>query len=161
LETDMTSQIDRVRQIALAACCAAALVAAACGGSSSPASPSSSGTSTGTGGGSGSTAVTFSTLQTQIFTARCSGCHGGGSPSAGMNLEAGNAYENLVNKASSEKSGAIRVIPGDAENSYLVQKLRGDAGIVGLRMPRNGPPYLTDDQINLVKQWIQDGAKNN
>ena len=53
------------------------------------------------------------------------------------------------------------MIPGDPENSYLVQKLRGDPGIVGLRMPRNGPPYLTDDQINLIKQWIQDGAKNN
>jgi hypothetical protein len=157
----MTTTTDRVRLIALATCCAAALVAYACGGSSSPASPSPSGSGSGSGGGSGSSAVTLSTLQTQIFSAHCTVCHSGGSASAGLNLEAGNAYENLVNRASSEKSGAVRVIPGDAENSYLVQKLRGDANIVGLRMPRNGPPYLTDDQINLVKQWIQDGAKNN
>ena len=40
------------------------------------------------------------------------------------------------------------------------QRTSGDPGIVGLRMPRNGPPYLTDDQINQVKQWIQNGAKN-
>ena len=53
------------------------------------------------------------------------------------------------------------MIPGDPENSYLIHKLRGDADIVGLRMPRNGPPFLTDDQINQVKKWIQDGAKNN
>jgi Planctomycete cytochrome C len=160
----MTKQTDRIRQIALAACCAAALVAGACGGSSSsPAAPSAPAAtpSTGSGGGTGSTEVTLSSLSSQIFVPRCTGCHGGGSPSAGMNLEPGNAYEKLVNVASSEKSGAIRVIPGDPENSYLVQKLRGDVGIVGLRMPRNGPPYLTDDQINLVKQWIQAGAKNN
>ncbi len=158
----MATPIVRVRQIALAACLAAALVAGACGGSSSsPTSPSTGSGTGGSGSGGGTSVVTLSTISSQIFVPRCTGCHGGGSPSGGMNLEAGNAYEKLVNVASSEKSGAIRVIPGDPENSYLVQKLRGDPGIVGLRMPRNGPPYLTDDQINLVKQWIQDGAKNN
>ena len=154
----MTHRMTRLRVIALAACCAAALVVAACGGSSSPAGPSTPGP--GTGGGSGSATATLSTLQTQIFSARCTGCHGGSAPAAGLSLEASNSHANLVNVASSEKTGAVRVIPGDAENSYLVQKLRGDPGIAGLRMPRNGPPYLTDDQINLVKQWIQNGAKN-
>lgn len=148
----------KIRSLALVASIAATLTAGACGGSSN--SPTSPSTPPSTGGGGGSTAVTFSTLQTQIFSQRCVGCHGGGSPSAGMNLEAGNAYESLVNKASSEKAGAIRVVPGNAEASYLVQKLRGDPGIVGLRMPRNGPPYLSDDQISLVIQWINAGAKN-
>jgi hypothetical protein len=153
----MTSQMNRVRQFALAACFAAALVAGACGGgSSSPAAPSNPGTA---GGGGG--AVTLSTLSSQIFSQRCTGCHGGATPSAGMSLEATNLYASLVNHASQEKLGAIRVVPGNAEGSYLVQKLRGDAGIVGLRMPRNGPPYLTDDQINQVIQWINAGALNN
>jgi hypothetical protein len=149
---------NRVRLFALAACTSAALVAAACGGSSSPAAPSGS-----TGGGSGSTAVTFSTLQTQIFSVSCTSCHtdAGRTPAGGLNLTPGSSYGALVNVASSEKAGAVRVIPGDPENSYLVQKLRGDAGIVGLRMPRSGPPFLTDDQVNLVKQWIQQGAPNN
>ncbi len=154
----MTSQT--LRHVVLAASCAAALVAGACGGSSSPAAPSNTGGGTTGGGGTGSTA-TLSTISSQILVPRCTGCHGGSAPSAGMSLEPGQAYASLVNHASGEKPSLMRVLPGDPENSYLVQKLRGDAGIVGLRMPRNGPPYLTDAEIELVKQWIQAGAQNN
>jgi hypothetical protein len=32
---------------------------------------------------------------------------------------------------------------------------------VGLRMPRTGPPYLTDGQIEVIERWIEQGAKNN
>jgi hypothetical protein len=147
---------NAVRLIALAACLSGGLVAAACGGSS-PSSPSGP-----SGGGSGGSTVTFSTLQTQIFSVSCTACHTdqGRTPAAGLNLMPGVSYAALVNVASSEKPGAIRVIPTNADGSYLVQKLRGDPDIVGLRMPRNGPPYLTDDQINLVKAWITSGAKN-
>jgi len=55
----------------------------------------------------------------------------------------------------------LRVIPGNAGGSYLIQKLEGAADIVGLRMPRNGPPFLTDAQVGLIRQWITDGARNN
>jgi hypothetical protein len=53
------------------------------------------------------------------------------------------------------------VIPGDPENSYLIHKLEGRAGIVGARMPFNSPAYLTDGQIKVIKRWIEDGAQNN
>jgi hypothetical protein len=53
------------------------------------------------------------------------------------------------------------VIAGNPGGSYLVQKLEGAADIVGLRMPRNGPPYLTDAQVAMIRQWIQNGALNN
>jgi hypothetical protein len=160
MEHHMLTTTDRVRHYALAACCAAALVAAAaCGGNSNPANPSPGGGSGG-GGGSGSTAPTLTTLSSQIFVPRCSGCHGSGLAEAGLNLEPGSAHAALVNVASSGKQGAIRVIPGNPDGSYLIQKLRGDSGIVGPRMPRSGP-FLTDDQINLIRQWIQDGARNN
>jgi hypothetical protein len=78
-----------------------------------------------------------------------------------MSLVAAVAYANLVNVASTGKPGAIRVIPGDPTNSYLVQKLLGSPGIVGLRMPRSGPPYLTDAQISQIQAWIAAGALNN
>jgi hypothetical protein len=78
-----------------------------------------------------------------------------------LNLKAGSAYAALVGVASTGKAGAVRVIPGNPSGSYLVQKLEGAADIVGLRMPRNGPPFLTDAQIALVRQWIQNGAPNN
>jgi hypothetical protein len=70
-------------------------------------------------------------------------------------------YEALVGVASRQKPGAILVIPGDPDGSYLVQKLEGHSGIVGLQMPRNGPPYLTLGQMLAIRRWIELGAPNN
>ena len=109
------------------------------------------------------TAPTLAQIQTQIFDPICTACHTdvGRSPSAGLNLKAGSAFTQLVGVASSNNPGAVRVIPGNASGSYLVQKLEGAAGIVGLRMPRNGPPFLTDAQITIIRDWITAGAPNN
>jgi hypothetical protein len=96
--------------------------------------------------------------------AACSNCHttaGGRVPPVGMDLGSPSAYAQLVNVAATGKPGAIRVIPGDPENSYIIHKIEGRAGIVGLRMPRSGPPYLTDGQIRVIKRWIELGAPNN
>ena len=107
---------------------------------------------------------TFSVqIQQQILTPACVPCHTdeGRTPSGGLNLKSGTAFSQLVNVTSTGKAGAVRVIPGDPSGSYLIQKLEGAADIVGLRMPRNGPPYLTDAQVALIRQWIQNGAPNN
>jgi hypothetical protein len=132
------------------------LTVAACSSTNSP-SPTP-----GTDGGGGSTAPTFSNIQAQILTPVCTACHntGGQAQAGGLDLTSAVAWANLVNAPSSGKAGAVRVVPGDPNNSYLVQKLEGAAGIVGLRMPRNGPPYLTDAQVALVRQWIAAGASN-
>jgi hypothetical protein len=58
------------------------------------------------------------------------------------------------------KAGAVRVVPGDPENSYILHKLEGRSGIVGERMPRTGGPYLTSGQISILNRWIATGAKN-
>jgi mono/diheme cytochrome c family protein len=102
-------------------------------------------------------------IQAQILTPACVSCHTdeGRNPSGGLNLKSGSAYAALVGVASTGKPGAIRVIAGNPSGSYLVQKLEGAADIVGLRMPRNGPPFLTDAQVALIRQWIQNGAPNN
>jgi hypothetical protein len=52
----------------------------------------------------------------------------------------------------------MRVKPGDPENSYLIHKMEGRSGIVGMKMPFNGPPFLTEGQILVVKRWIEIGA---
>jgi len=111
---------------------------------------------------------TFSSIQQNIFEASdssgrlaCTQCHNQiGSLFTGLNLTHAVAYANLVNVAVREKAGATRVIPGDPENSYLIHKLEGRAGIVGSRMPLNSPAYLTDGQILVIKRWIELGAKN-
>ena len=113
--------------------------------------------------------TTFSSIQREIFDATdssgrlaCTQCHNaaGSAFAAGLNLTAGVSHANLVNAASRTKPGTIRVVPGDPENSYLVHKLEGRPGIVGLRMPRNTGPFLTEGQMLVIKQWIALGARN-
>ncbi len=114
---------------------------------------------------------TFASIQRDIFAASdssgrvaCTGCHTsvGRTPSAGLDLGGANAHGQLVNVASNAKPGAVRVIPGDPENSYLIHKIDGRAGIVGLRMPRGTTgPFLTDGQMRVIKRWIELGAPNN
>ena len=110
----------------------------------------------------GPTPFTFTEIQTQIFNASCaqSGCHSGATPQAGMNLSAGSAYANLVGVASSEVPALQRVEPGDADNSYIIHKLEGRAGIVGARMPFGGP-FLDQATIDRIGAWIDAGAPNN
>jgi hypothetical protein len=111
---------------------------------------------------------TFSSIQRDIFDAAdssgrpaCTRCHnaGGAQFTAGLNLAAGSSHAALVNVAARTKPGATRVIPGDAENSYLIHKLEGRTGIGGQRMPLGGP-YLSDGQILVIKRWIALGARN-
>jgi len=130
--------------------------ATSCGSSSSPSAPSGQ-----------TNTVTFSTqIQQQILNPACVACHtdegrvpAGVAP--GLNLKTGVSIANLVNVASTGKAGAVRVIPGTPSGSYLIQKRENAPGIVGLQMPRNGPPFLTTEQIALIRQWIQNGAPNN
>lgn len=112
---------------------------------------------------------TFSSIQHDIFETSdssgrtpCVQCHTnvGRNPAGGLNLTSGNSYAALINAASLQRLGALRVIPGNPEASYLIQKLEGAAGIAGRRMPFNGPPYLTDGQILVIKRWIEIGAAN-
>jgi hypothetical protein len=113
---------------------------------------------------------TFASIQREILEttdasgrAACTNCHtdvGGRTPSGGLNLRHDLAYASLVSVASRGKASAVRVIPGDADNSYVVQKLEGAPGIVGERMPRTGGPYLTEGQLTIIKRWIATGATN-
>ena len=113
---------------------------------------------------------TFSSIQTNIFNMTdssgrlaCIQCHtdAGRTPSGNLVLLEGRSYQQLVGRGSTGKPGATLVIPGDAENSYIIHKLEGSADIVGQRMPRGNGPFLTEGQILVIRQWIKDGAPNN
>jgi hypothetical protein len=112
--------------------------------------------------------VSFSNIQQNIFNTAdssgrpaCVSCHNARFAvfNGGLNLEPASAYSNLVNAPSRDKRGAVRIIPGDPDNSYVIHKLEGGPNIVGVRMP-NGGPYLTSGQILVIRQWIKEGAKN-
>lgn len=113
---------------------------------------------------------TFSSIQRDIFNstdtagrAACTSCHNieGASIAANLNLTGAAAYNALVNAPSTGKPTAIRVVPGDANASYLIQKIEGAPGIVGDRMPGTGGPFLTPGQIAIIRRWIELGAANN
>jgi len=54
-------------------------------------------------------------------------------------------------------SASTIVIPGKPCESALVQKLQGDY-FTGLQMPKDGPPFWSQQQIQLVIDWIAEGA---
>jgi hypothetical protein len=112
----------------------------------------------------------FSSIQAEIFESTdsagrvaCVQCHTnvGRTPAAGLNLTRDAAYAALVGTASGGKPGAIRVVPGDPDASYLIHKLEGQPGIAGQRMPRTNGPFLTEGQMLIIKRWITQGAANN
>ena len=109
--------------------------------------------------------VSFSRQIQPILTDRCAfgGCHASTSPAAGQSLAEGLSYMSTVNVPSEELPSMHRVEPGDPDQSYLVHKIQGthlDVGGSGLRMPRGQEP-LSDDQIQLIRNWILQGARNN
>jgi len=104
---------------------------------------------------------TFDQIQKQIFTLRCAlpTCHAAAQPPHDLSLQPADAYANLVNHVSNESNHNLdRVLPGDPDNSFLVQKLRGtlEPG-EGDRMPRGGP-YLDGATLQLITDWITAGA---
>jgi len=106
--------------------------------------------------------ASLDSIQANILAPTCavSGCHSGpsgpGLPT-GMDLTtADNSFNNLVNVQSVQNAALQRVTPGDADNSYLVQKLEGTAA-AGQRMPLAGQP-LDPASIGVIRAWIDNGA---
>jgi hypothetical protein len=137
-----------------------ALGAAGCDDTTSPPPPTDGG---GGGGQDSSGAVlSFQNDIAKIFmTYKCKSCHNPGD--AGMapgGLDLTMAFANLVDQASTECSAKKRVAKGSPANSYLLDKLTGMQATCGkgARMPKNGPPYLTDAEIATVTTWISQGA---
>lgn len=136
---------------------AAAMVIAGCGGGSG-AGLDANGRPLGEGDDpSGPMTASFSSIQSHVFTPICTACHAGGAAPQGLRLDAANSFTMLVGVASAEVPSLKRVAPGDADNSYLVQKLEGHQS-VGARMPFGGP-YLDANTIGLIRQWISNGAQ--
>ena len=88
----------------------------------------------------------FDSIQANIFTPICAGCHSGPNPAANLSLDAAHSYNDLVNVPSTEEPTLDRVKPGDPTNSFLVIHLQKDG---------DGAPA---SDIPFVMQWITDGA---
>jgi len=88
-----------------------------------------------------------------VLLGRCVMCHipNGmmGDPPEGYRLD---SYEETVSTAD-----RARVVPGNSLASELYRRIKGHAIP---RMPLNGPPYLSEEDIKRVAQWIDDGARD-
>ena len=68
------------------------------------------------------------------------------------------SFAALVGVASLQVPELNRVEPGDPDSSYLIDKLEGTQ-TVGSRMPQGGP-FLDQETIDLIREWISNGAEN-
>lgn len=88
-----------------------------------------------------------------IFATRCAKCH----TTNGLIGGAPEGYRLTDYSATIASEDRARVVPGHPEASELVRRIRGDALP---RMPFDGPPYLTAEEIHLIERWVADGARN-
>ena len=91
--------------------------------------------------------VSFASEILPIIQSRCINCHGGDRIEEGLSM---NTHAEIM--AGSE-NGAI-LVPGDAASSLIVEMVAsGD-------MPKRGPK-LTPPQVELIADWINQGALDN
>ena len=104
---------------------------------------------------------TLTSIQTNVFTPRCSGCHTRRRSHAARQHEPRERQRELRGPGRRRRARRClslqRVTPGNPTDSYLVRKLEGGPNIVGLRMPRIAAP-LDQTTIAVVRQWISNGA---
>ncbi|WP_395344517.1 hypothetical protein PN836_007050 [Ningiella sp. W23] len=105
----------------------------------------------------GSIRPTLASIQEKVFTPICVQCHAGGNAPLGLGLDdLETSQSNLIDIDSATNPTFKRVLPGDADNSFLYLKISG-APIAGNQMPLGLAP-LDQETQDTIKQWINDGA---
>jgi hypothetical protein len=67
-------------------------------------------------------------------------------------------YRSLMRGGNNSQSDIV--VAGDPCASVLVQKV-SSAPPFGARMPPSGPPFMTPQEISLLRDWIYEGAHDN
>ncbi len=110
--------------------------------------------------------ASFIDVQIALQASGCTegGCH---SPPGQAGLELVDApWDNLVHAPVAGCDATLhrqRVVPGDPEHSYLLNKLRGMGLCSGTRMPKGcddtlEKPCMNRERISLIDSWIAGGA---
>ncbi len=110
--------------------------------------------------GSAALEPNYESIALSFLEPLCADCHGGGAPSAGLDLTFARAFQEMVGVPSLQRPDLALVEPSAPDDSYLIIKLEGGDDMVGRRMPR-GRPARTPDEIDVVRVWIADGARRN
>ncbi len=100
--------------------------------------------------------ISYSKNVQPLFTRGCvfAGCHGPDTYlERGFSLE---SYQSLTPGAAHEI-----VVPGDPDNSKLIWSIEGTNGFETTRRMPMGLSPLNDNQLQGLRRWIAEGAKNN
>lgn len=104
--------------------------------------------------------VTLEQVQEAVFSPSCAVqfCHSGDFPSAGLSLEEGESFAELVDvqptNLAAINAGYLLVEPGNPDDSFLYIKIVGPPSVAfGSRMPLLGG-FLDEEQTALVRDWI-------
>jgi uncharacterized membrane protein len=84
--------------------------------------------------------VTFKDVQAGLFKARCQSCHNETNPTAGYSVE---TYASAMKK----------VVATKPDDSWVYVRVYTDD------MPPSPKPKSTNDEKDLLKTWIEQGAK--
>jgi len=95
----------------------------------------------------GGATVSFANDIFPILESRCIGCHGGERTQEGLVLR---THADIM---AGSDNGPV-VVPGDAANSLLVEL------VATQKMPKRGPK-LTPPQVQLITDWVNQGALDN
>ena len=90
------------------------------------------------------------------------GCHmpSAAGPGTGTQLSGLDLSSLASLRAGGASSGSRIVVAGEPCSSILYLKVE-DAPPFGSRMPLNGPPFLSDEETDLIHDWIAEGAADN
>ena len=97
----------------------------------------------------GNETVSFAADVAPLLVDNCNGCH-----LDAMQVRGGLRLDTFAQLLQGGDSGVI-ITPGKSSESLLIQKLKG---MVGQRMPSGGRPALSDESIQLISTWIDEGA---
>jgi Planctomycete cytochrome C len=93
-----------------------------------------------------------------LFARSCRECHtSGGAYPIGVRVSGFSLGSYSALRSGGDESGTDIVVPGMPCASILMQKV-SEAPPFGARMPLDGPPFLTADQVQLIADWIAEGA---
>ncbi len=108
-------------------------------------------------------------IHREIVLRGCAGsnsCHAGNHPKERLDLTTEESFLAMVGTESVQKPGMNLVEPFEPELSYLLSKLEGKnmapsprTGAASVQMPMGSSMGLCPEKIQVVKEWILNGAQ--
>ena len=111
--------------------------------------------------------ASFRAVQDEVFTGKCTqaSCHSVEFNAGELILVEGMAYDELFTEVANQAAkdeGIEQVVAGDPDASFLLMKVQsGLDAKYGTVMPQGSTEGLPEDDVSLIRRWIEDGAQDN